>query len=346
MKKLYLILVLFSLLISGCKKKPEPVPSYEKTDILRIYSYSSFAASWGLGPIVVAEFERRYDVKVELIGISGGGSLLNHIIFERDNPQADIAIGILNTQMNKTLAANVFQPYEPENLRNVKDQSLIVDKRFRLIPFDYSYYAFVYDSYEIPNPPRTFGELQSATWRDMIILIDPRTSSTGYGLLIWSLAAFTDRGFDSFWANIRPNVLTIPGSWSQAYAAFQIGEAPIVFSYLTSPAYHIEVENNFRFKSFIPEEGGFREIEFAGILRGAENLYLAKRFIEFMLTMDFQKHIPTTQWMFPVIAGVPLPESFLDLEIPEIDLSPRAMERRDYFTDSWIDRWITIMTRR
>ena len=317
----------------------------EKTDILRIYSYNSFAR--GIGPIVIAEFEKKYGVTVELIGISGGASLLNRLILERANPQVDLAIGILNTQLNRALAANVFQAYEPENLRNIKDQSLIIDPRFRLIPFDYSYYAFVYDTRYIQNPPQSFGAMQDSEWRDKIILINPRTSSTGYGLLIWTLAAFTDRGFDALWTNLRANVLTIPGSWSQAYQAFQIGEAPIVLSYVTSPAFHIHTEGTHRYQSFIPEEGGFREIEFAGILQGAENLHLARRFIEFMLSYEFQRHIPTTQWMFPVIEGVTLPESFSYIETPEIDLSPRAHEprNRNYFDEAWIDRWLNIMTR-
>ena len=343
--RILLITLISVLLFSGCEKKTSTADEDVITDVLKIYCYDSFA-TWGLGPKIVEEFEKKYDCKVILQSVGGGSTLVNHIIFEKNDPQADIAIGILNTQMNKVLDADVFYSFEPKTINNIKNKNLIVDKQHRLIPFDYSYYAFVYNSEILNTPPKTFGEMQSSVWKDKIILIDPRTSATGYGLLVWTLSVFGERGFVPYWRSLKDNVLTIPASWSEAYTAFLTDEAPIVLSYATSPAYHIEVDNSYKYKAFIPQEGALKEIELAGILKGAKNMYLAKRFIEFMLTHDFQKHIPTTQWMFPVIDGVELPKGFAACPIPESDLSDKAFENSDFFSDKWIDVWINTVSKK
>jgi len=339
------LLILILILFNSCKKQEDIIAEDIKTDILRIYSYDSFTI-WGLGPVIAEEFERLYDCQIIFETIGEGAALLNHVIYEKDNPQADVVVGIQNTQIFHALASNVFLPYEPDNIKNIKDKSLIVDKKYRLIPFDYSFYAFVYDSEQIPIPPTTFGELQNSTWKDKIILIDPRTSATGYGMLIWSLGLFTDRGFEIFWQRFRSNILTFPASWTEAYTAFRTGEAPIVLSYSTSPAYHIHEEHTDRYKSFIPIEGGLKEIEFAGIISGAKNLFLAKKFIEYMLTLDFQQHVPTNQWMYPVIEGVELPPSFDDLPLPTKDLSESVFSKPNYFADQWLDVWVRAVTKK
>lgn len=344
-KKYYVILCLLIIILSvSCKKKShEYVEDDVRTHELRIYCYDSFASS-GLGKKIIPIFEEMYDCKVTLESTGSGGTILNRLILEKDKPLADVAIGINNSFMHKALAEDIFLAYEPKNIVNIKDENLLLDSTNRLIPFDYNYYAFVYDSEVLKKPPLTFGEMQSSIWKDKIIFIDPRTSSAGYGLLVWTLSVYGDRGFDPFWRSIKDNILTTPSSWGEAYSAFLAGEAPIVLSYATSPAYHIEYDNTDRYKAFIPEEGGFREVEFAGIVKGSRNTYLAKKFIEFMLTEDFQKHIPKTQWMMPVIENVAIPESFSTQPVPARDLSPVAAENADFFSEKWIDRWINIMT--
>jgi thiamine transport system substrate-binding protein len=338
------LLIVIVLILSACKNSSnESVNDDIATDKLIIYCFDSFA-SWGLGPSVIPEFERLYDCKVILESTGSGGTILNRVLLEQDNPKADIALGMNNSHLFKALSEDVFISYKPTNLSNISDDDLLLDKSYKLIPYEYSYYAFVYDSEVISNPPKTFGEMHSSTWKDKLIFIDPRTSSPGYGLLIWTLSIYGERGFDQFWDSLKNNILISPSSWNEAYSAFLAGEAPIVLSYATSPAYHIENENITKYKAFIPEEGGFREIGFAGIIKGSKNMYLAKKFIEYMLTEDFQKHIPEKQWTMPVINNIELPESYANLPVPTKDLSAEAFKHKNFFSDKWLDKWTKIMT--
>ena len=340
----FTIYVLIILLISGCNKKKAHV-EYEmetKTDILIIYSNDNFI-NGGLSAIVIEEFEKRFECSVDVFGYGDSAALLNHLITEKNNPKADLAIGISSTQINRALNENIFRINESENIRNIRDRSLFLDRRYHLVPYNYDYYAFVYDSEIITTPPKTFGEMQNSVWNNKVIMPSPAYSSIGEGVVLWSLGIFGERGFDAFWDNLKRSILTVSNSMPESYITFQVGAAPIILSYVTNPIFHMEIENIDKFRAFIPEEGRLKEIEFSGIINGSQNLYLARRFMDFMLTYDFQKHIPTTIWKFPVIEGVELPDSFAAITLPERDLSVNVFNRYLPYNDAWTEQWLNIV---
>ncbi|MBW6516224.1 MAG: thiamine ABC transporter substrate-binding protein [Candidatus Cloacimonetes bacterium] len=341
-----LILILFLLInvsMTSCTKKEQSIRSSREANILKIYTYDSFV-TWGLADATIPLFEEKTGSKVIVESVGDAGNILNRLIMEKNNPQADIVIGLDNIMLGRVLHEKVLMPYRSENMNNIPE-IFHFDKTNHLTPYDYGYFAFVYDSYIIDKPPATFGNIQDGIWKNKIVISDPRTSSPGLGLLLWTIATFGENGYIHFWRSIRNNILTVSSSWDEAYSMLLAGEVPIVLSYSTSPAYHIETENTDRYKAFIPQEGGFMQIEGAGIVKDTPNLELAKRFIDFMLTIEFQKSIPTSQWMFPVNKNVILPTSFNEVPIPQtilndkldlVDISPQLMDR-------WLMRWIEVM---
>ncbi len=340
MRKLITFIIIASLFIISCVRNDNPELNRKDTDnVLKIYCYDSFA-SWGLGKAIIAEFEKQNNCTVKLESVGDAGAMLNRMVLEKDRPKCDIAIGIDNTFLQSALDNHLFSSYKPEN-SSVIDKDNVIDDTWHLTTYDYGYFAFVYDSDVIKNPPKTFGEMQSTEYSSKIILMDPRTSSPGKGLFLWSLAVFGEKGFNSFWKSLKPNILTIPASWDDGYSAFLAGEAPIVLSYSTSPAYHIELEKTSKYKAFIPQEGAFKQIEGAGIVKGCSNPNLAKKFIHYMLTDNFQKHIPTTQWMYPVLNSVALPEGFNACPKPSRIVNDRL--KQNYYTEKWINQWLGIM---
>ncbi|HOE90647.1 MAG TPA: thiamine ABC transporter substrate binding subunit [Candidatus Cloacimonadota bacterium] len=341
MKKIILIMLVLSTMLFACSKKSADGNGAAADSVLTIYSYDSFA-SWGLGKEAIPEFERQNNCRVIMITAGDAGEILNRLILEKDQPVADVAIGIDNTFLLKAIEHDVFQTYKPNNLSLI-DQNTIFDTTFHLTPYDYGYFAFVYDSKKIKKVPKSFEELLSSNFKEKIILIDPRTSSPGKGLFLWSMAAFGEDGFEDFWKRIKPKVLTITSSWDEAYTAFLAGEVNMVLSYASSPAFHYEEDKSTRYQAFIPSEGGFKQVEGAGIVKNCNNPELAKKFIEYMLTEDFQKHVPLTQWMYPVLPTVTLPEGFKYCPLPTHDLeSPKST---DYFEEQWINKWLDIMTK-
>ncbi len=291
----------------------------------------------------MSKFEEANNCKVTLIGIGDAGQVLNKVILEKENPQADIVVGIDNNYLAKALQHDILEPYTSKNI-DLVPKDLIFDPSFHLTPFEYGFIAFVYDSEKIKEPPQSLQELTDPKWKEQLILEDPRTSSPGVALLLWTIAVFGEDGYLEYWEQLKPSILTVTKGWGTAYGMFTSGEAPIVLSYATSPAYHVEVENSTRYLAAPMTEGFYRQIEGVGIVKGAQHPELAQKFIDFMLTEEFQKEIPLTQWVFPVNPKVQLPQSFEYAAKTDKFLSLEP-ERIDKKYNTWLKAWTELMTR-
>jgi thiamine transport system substrate-binding protein len=309
---------------------------------LTIYAYDSFVSEWGPAGKVLPKFEDKYGVSVQAVSVGDAGQVLNRVILEKKKPKADIILGIDNNMLAKALDEGVLERYISPNL-NLVPEELIFDKTHHITPFDHGYFAIVYDSQKLKNPPRSLEDLTKPEYRNKIILEDPRTSSPGLGFLLWTIAVYGE-DYTEYWERLKPNILTITEGWDSAYGLFTSGEAPMVLSYTTSPAYHVEYENTTRFKALVFREGNYLQIEGVGIVKGAKNRNLAKKFIDFILTEEFQSEIPLTNWMFPVNPGVKLPRSF------DYALKPNKILTLDTYEiqinqNRWLDEWLRVVTR-
>ncbi len=317
-------------------------PAAEQEAELVIYAYDSFVAEWGPAPQVIPKFEEKHGVKVSVISVGDAGQVLNRAIIEKDDPQADIVVGIDNNMLARALEEDVLQPYRSPNLDRIPER-LVFDPSHSVTPFDYGYFAFVYDSQVLEDPPASLEELADPRFRQKVIVEDPRTSSPGLGFLLWTVAVYGE-GYLDYWRRLQPNLLTITDGWDTAYGMFTSGEAPLVLSYTTSPAYHVEYEQTERYRALLFVEGNYLQIEGMGILKGAPHPGLARKFIDFILSEDFQEDIPLTNWMYPVNPEVQLPESFRFAPQPETSLQLPAEEIRRS-QERWITDWVRLVSR-
>ena len=179
------------------------------------------------------------------------------------------------------------------------------------MPFDYGYFAVVYDSAKREDRRRrALQELVDGDPEEKIVIQDPRTSTPGLGLLLWVKAVYGDKATEA-WAKLKRRVLTVTPGWSEAYGLFTKGEAPMVLSYTTSPAYHIIAEGTERYQAAAFAEGHYLQIEVAGMTANGAKNPLARQFLAFMTGPGFQDVIPETNWMFPAgRTGKPLNPAF------------------------------------
>jgi thiamine transport system substrate-binding protein len=149
------------------------------------------------------------------------------------------------------------------------------------LPFDWGYFAFVHDRERTPEPP----ELVRGARRVGPVGGDPgpaeldagaRPPDVGEGGL-WRRSAA------AIWEALAPRVVTVTPGWSEAYGMFLAGEADMVLSYTTSPAYHVHEEDDDTKAAAIFEEGHYLQVEVAGITAGAAEPELAREFLAFML---------------------------------------------------------------
>src|SRR5690606_12155504 len=207
------------------------------------------------------------------------------------------------------------------------------------VPYDYGYFAVVYDSEKLPNPPKSLKELVEGDPSQKIVLQDPRTSTPGLGMLLWMKSVYGDEA-EAAWQKLQKRILTVTPGWSEAYGLFTKGEAPMVLSYTTSPAYHMIAEKMERYKALAYPEGNYLQIELAAqTVTGAKNP-LAQKFLAFMTGPGFQDAIPETNWMYPAgKTSGPLPAAFDAMPKPEKTLlfpSDEVAKNRK----TWVDEWL------
>jgi thiamine transport system substrate-binding protein len=303
---------------------------------LTIYTYESFVADWGPGPKIKANFEKECSCTVNFVAIQDGVAILNRLKIEGTKTTADVVLGLDNNLVAEAKALELFAPHGLDAAKH----SAPGWRDDVFMPYDYGHFAFVYDSTMVKAVPKSLAQLVEGGASEKIIIEDPRTSTPGLGLLLWMKSVFGDKAAEA-WTKLRPRILTVTPGWSEAYGLFTKGEAPMVLSYTTSPAYHLIEEKTDRYKAAEFSEGHYAQIEVAGIVKTSANLKLAKQFMQFMMGPNFQDVIPTANWMWP--AGEitkPLPAEFDGLVKPERSLmfDPETVARnRKAWTEEWLN---------
>lgn len=339
-KAFLLVAAVFLVFAPGCAKKNANVNEEEAQASAKeavIWTYDSFNSEWGPGAEIGERFLEQTGVAIKWVSHGDAGSMLSRLLLEGNSADADIILGLDQNYAERTLNSGLLEAYKPARADDIPDE-IVIDKTFRLIPFDYSYFAIVYDSEKIPNPPQSLEDLTDPVYAKKLILMDPRTSSPGLGFLTWTKTVYRD-GWKDYWKRLFPSILTIAEGWDTGYGLFTAGEAPLALSYTTSPGYHLEYEETERYKAAIFTDGHVIQVEVAGLLSHAKNKDNAKRFLDFMLSPSFQEVIPLTNWMYPVI-DIPLPDSFKIAPKSDKPLDAAPVAQAD------INEWTALMSGR
>ncbi len=306
--------------------------AWAQTPVLQVYTYDSFVADWGPGPVIEAAFEETCACDLQFVGAGDGAALLARIKLEGARSDADIVLGLDTNLVAAAKDTGLFAPHDV-----AADYDLPVsfeDDVF--VPYDWGYFAFVHNT--DMDAPANFRELADSDLK--IAIQDPRSSTPGLGLLMWVKAAYGDEA-PAIWAGLSDNVLTVTKGWSESYGLFLEGEADMVLSYTTSPAYHLIAEEDATKTAAAFDEGHYLQVEVAGKLAGTDQPELADAFLSFMVTEGFQSVIPTTNWMYPAVTPAEgLPQGFETLIEPSkaLLLSPQdAAAARDEAVAEWRD---------
>ncbi len=309
---------------------------------LTVYTYDSFISDWGPGPQVKKAFEKDCGCNLKMVGLEDGVSLLNRLKLEGKNSNADIVLGIDTNLTAEAKATGLFIPHQLSMGHSALPQKWDDDT---FLPYDYGYFSFVYNRETLKRPPTSLKELVENPDAPKILIQDPRTSTPGLGLLLWIKKVYGDES-DKAWEKLSSRIVTVSKGWSEAYGLFLKGEAPMVLSYTTSPAYHIIAEQDERFSAAHFSEGHYQQIEVAGLLASSRQPELGRAFLEFMQSPTFQNIIPTTNWMYPAALDISkLPDAYKRL----IDPSPALLFNDRVIAQNrkrWVNDWLEVMSAR
>ena len=303
-----------------------------QAETLTVLAPDYFGSSWGPGPAIKEGFEARCDCTLDF----RTGDVLPRLMLDGARLEGDVIIGLGTDELLRARQTGLFADHG-QDLSPLSVPVEWADDVF--IPFNWSYIAFVYDTTRLETPPASFAELVE---RDDISLIwqDPRSSGAGLALMLWVDQLYGDDAL-RIWENLAAKTVTVTAGWSEAYGMFTNGEADMVLSYTTSPAYHIMAEDDETKAAAIFEEGHYFTAEAAGVLAGASQPDLARDFMAYILSEEFQQMIATANWSYPsALPRDDWPEVFRDLPLPETAIflsEDEADSRRSPALAHWLD---------
>jgi len=338
MKRFILLVLAVLLALSACA----PNGSTELT----VMTHDSFAVSEG----IVQAFEQVNNVHVTFLASGDTGAALNKAILTKDAPLADVFYGVDNTFLSRALEAEIFEPYQSPALANIP-VAFQLDSENRLLPVDYGDVCINYDKayfkeHALPVPTM-LEDLLKPEYNTLLAVENPATSSPGLAFLLATVAHFGDPGYLDYWADLRENGLVVVNDWETAYyanfsASSGQGLQPVVVSYGTSPPAEVifaeTALDDAPTASIVGPDTCYRQIEFVGILNGTKQRALAEKFVDFMLSREFQEDLPMQMFVFPVNPDAALPDEFVKYaQIPdqpaELDPAEIATKREQWITD-------------
>lgn len=314
-------------------------PAFSQTQVpadkpvLTVYTYDSFSSDWGPGPKVKQAFEKQCQCTLKWVSLEDGVAILNRLRLEGKHTKADVVLGMDDAMIPQAQQSGLFAPHQT-NLKTLTIAGGWKDPVF--LPYDYGYFAFVYDSSKLKQPPKSLDELVH-NQALKVVYEDPRTSTPGQGLLTWMQLTY-GKNAPAAWSELAKHTVTVTKGWSEAYGLFLKGQADAVLSYTTSAAYHRLAEHKDQYQIALFPEGHVRQVEVAAQLKHAAQPQLAQQFMTFILTPEFQSLIPQGNWMYPV-TDVPLPEGFDLHEKPAKTLLP-PLDELTTQRQNWIKQWL------
>lgn len=318
---------------------------------ITLVTHDSFAVS----KPVLAAFTKQTGVTVKVVQSGDAGAALNQVILTKSNPIGDVFFGVDNTFLSRALHAGVFEKYAPSALASVPAQYQL-DPSHRLTPVDHGDVCINYDKQWFADKkvavPKTLADLTKPAYKGLLVVENPSTSSPGLAFQLATIAKYGERGWRAYWTKLRDNDVKVDDGWETAYdgdftQGANHGTHPLVVSYASSPPAAVYYSKPQPKTSPIGTmlDSCFRQVEFAGVIKGTSHGAAARKLVDFMLSERFQADVPLQMFVFPVRDGTPLPPVFTKFaEVAEHPLSLPAAAISAH-RDAWIQEWTDTVLR-
>ena len=308
---------------------------------LTVVTHDSFALSQEL----LDRFAAESGLTVSYVAPGDAGTVVNQLVLTKDSPIGDVVFGIDTTFAGRALDEGVLAEYRPAALDADTAERFRADDTGRLTPIDYGDVCLNADVAWFEERtialPETLEDLTDPAYRDLLVVSNPATSSPGLAFLAATVAEFGEAGYLDYWARLDDNGLQVARDWTEAYTvefsgSSGAGPRPLVLSYSTSPAFEV-VDGAARTTSLLGT--CFRQVEYAGVVAGAQNTEGAQKFIDFLLSADVQGDIPGEMYMYPVQPDVELPEEWVAFAPLSPDPHTLDVAEISQGRERWIRDW-------
>lgn len=347
------------------KDKSAADASGPKSKTVTLVSHDSFNVT----DTVLKEFEQQSGYTVKVLKSGDAGAALNQEILTKGSPRGDVFFGVDNTLLSRALDNGIFTPYEAKGLAEVKPE-YVLDQEHRVTPVDSGDICVNYDKAYFADkklaPPQTLDDLIKPEYKDLLVTENAATSSPGLGFLLASVGKYGDGGtsqgeasgggWKDYWSKLKANGVEVVDGWEQAYNERFSGSAggkkakgdrPLVVSYASSPPAEVLYGEPQPAEAPTGVSTGtcFRQVEFAGLLKGAKNEAGGKALLDFLLSKKFQEDMPLQMFVNPVVKDAKLPELFTKhgvvVEKPE-NVAPQTIAKN---REQWVKAWSSLVVK-
>ncbi|MCZ4122564.1 thiamine ABC transporter substrate-binding protein [Streptomyces sp. H39-S7] len=335
----------------GSDDKADGTKATSKT--VTLVSHDSFTAS----PAVLKEFTKETGYTVKVLAGGDAGAAVNQAILSKGHPQGDVFFGVDNTLLSRALDNDLFTPYEAKGLDQVPAALQLDRAKHRVTPIDsgdvcVNYDRKYFDEHKLAVPA-TFDDLVKPEYKNLLVTENAATSSPGLAFQLGTIAKYGDAGWKEYWTKLKANGVEVVDGWEQAYndrfsgsaGGKGKGDKPLVVSYASSPpAEVLGVKPQ-------PAQGPtgvatgtcFRQIEFAGLLKGGGNDAGGKALLDFLLSKTFQQDMPLQMFVNPARQDAALPAEFTKYGV-KIDTPPTvAPDEIAKNRDQWVKAWSSLV---
>ncbi len=337
------------LALSGCTVIAEDEPSSQTTeDTVVLVTHESFH----LPKKLVRAFEEASGQELEVRAAADAGALTTKLVLTADNPTGDVAFGVDNTFASRALDEDVFVEHGVELPAGADRFALEGEDATRLLPVDNGNVCDNIDRAWFAErgvePPEPLEDLTDPAYEDLFVTSSALSSSPGLAFLLSTVAEYGD-DWPAYWERLLGNGALVVDGWTDAYygeftQGGEKGTRPIVLSYDSSPAFTV------------PDSGGrsttralldtcFQQVEYAGLLAGADNPEGGRALLEFLLSEQVQSALPESMYVYPVVDGIELPSAWA-----QHARQPRSPYRLDPAEiaanrEAWLEEWRELTTR-
>lgn len=302
-----------------------------------ILAYDSFDFPQDL----LDKFHEKTGITAKIQAIGNGGELANQLVLTKDAPLGDAVFGLDNTVSTRIGGqgiiedAHITSPNADDNFQG--EPGLVpIDRGDVCVNYDKKWFA----DHQLAVPT-SFEDLTKPEYKNMLVAMNPASSTPGMAFMLATIAKFGPDGYANYWKSLKDNGVKITEGWSQAFNVdYSAGEGkgsyPMMVSYGSSPAYAVN-DAGTESSTGVITDTCFRQVEYAGVLKGAKNPEGAKKFIEFLLSDEVQSAISKATYMHPYKGQAPEAlQKFGPLADKPLRVDPQEIEKN---STAWLKTW-------
>jgi iron(III) transport system substrate-binding protein len=293
---------------------------------------------------VISQFEQETGIEVELV-TAGVGELLKRIESEQNNPLADVLWGAALSSI-QAYSTELFHPYRTENYDAIYAPYRIAGDYYT--PYAVALRCLLVNTNLTKGMDITgYKSILNPALKGKISMVDPAASSSGYGQLanmLFDMGTDNNPESDAAWAYVKAFAQNLDGkllnSSSAVWKGVCDGEYAVGLTY--EEVSFQAVKDGYPVEIVYCEEGAYGESTTAAIVKGAQNLTNAEKFIDYLTSLKIQQMFADDLNVRGIRSDLAFSDALPDtstITLAKADSSLASASKK-----AWLDRFMDIWT--